>query len=106
MPQHERARLLAGARLDLARDGVRDATHPTCLPRQRLADDPLLAVGEAGALGDHHDAEAPADRVPGADLLAHDVHRPVDLGDQDHVGRAGHARVQRDEARVPPHDLE
>ena len=57
------------------------------------------------ALGDHHDR-----RVPGlepvldvaADLL--DVERA--LRDEDHVGAAGQARVQRDPARVAAHHLD
>ena len=57
------------------------------------------------ALGDDHDRRVPGLEPVldvGADLL--DVERA--LRDEDHVGAAGEARVQRDPARVAAHHLD
>ena len=64
-----------------------------------------LATDGHRALRRHHDGEVPLATVPVLDLLAHHVHVEGDLGDQDHIGSARHPGVQRDPARVPPHDL-
>src|SRR5690606_12859832 len=63
-----------------------------------------LALDRVSALGDHDDR-----RVAGAEAGLHVLADAVDverlLRDEDHVGAAGHAGVQRDPSGVTAHDL-
>src|SRR5688572_25068516 len=102
MAQHHRARLLARDALDIEAEPFRDAAQSPFLARQRRTDDGLLATTWLRAFGHHDDAEASSARVTIHDLLAHLVEVPLDLGNEDHVGRARDAGMQRDESRFAP----
>src|SRR6476469_1135331 len=106
VPEHDRTRLLAGARRDLLGEPLADAAETDMAERVLLAGQQLLlaALGQR-ALGDHDDRrvltlEPPLDPVD--DLV--DVEVP--LRHQDHVRAAGEAGVQRDPAGVAAHDLD
>src|SRR6185436_14446670 len=69
--EDQRARLLPRALLDLAREPLAHPPHALRLPRERLADDRLLAADGHRPLGHDDDREEPATLVASADLLAH-----------------------------------
>ena len=64
------------------------------------------AVFRVRAFGDDDDAEARAQLVAIADALRDLLEVVGDLGNQDDVGAAGHAAVQRDPAGVAAHHLD
>src|ERR1043166_1842078 len=105
MAEHQAPRLLAGPPPDLVRHLLRNPAEPL-----RRAGPGLLAQHRPPPLGPrpfgrHHDGEAPAALLPLLDLLAHLVDVEGDFGNQDDVGASGKPAVQRDPARVPPHEL-
>ena len=57
-------------------------------------------------LGDHDEGEVAALALQRLDLFGDPVDPIGNLGDQDHVGAAGDAGVERDVPGVPAHDLE
>ena len=65
----------------------------------------LLPAHRECALGHHHDGEMPSRRIALADLLADLVDVVRNLRNQDDVGGAGEAAVQRDEPGVAAHHL-
>src|ERR1043166_3260360 len=105
MAEHQAPRLLAGPPPDLVRHLLRNPAEPL-----RRAGPGHLAQHRPPPLGPrpfgrHHDGEAPAALLPLLDLLAHLVDVEGDFGNQDDVGASGEPAVQRDPARVPPHEL-
>ena len=105
--EHDGARLLAGALLDLAGEPVADAAEADVAEGVLLAGDQrhLAAVARDRALGDDDDRGVLALEArlhPRADVL--DVEGL--LGDQHHAGAAGDAGVQRDPAGVAAHHLD
>ena len=105
--EDDRARLEPGSLLDLALEPLADATEAD------MSELVLLAVGHRhrpflghGSLGHHHDREDAAARVTTADQPADVVDLERALGDQDHIGAAGEARVERDPPCVATHDLD
>ncbi len=104
--EHRGARLLAGALLDLRGQPLADAAEADVAEGvDLLVEQDLVALLRGCALGDHDDRRVlglEAGLDPVADLL--DV--VLLLGDEDDVGAAGDAGVQRDPASVPAHDLD
>ena len=85
---------------------VADAAEPDVPERVELAvGEDHRALGRRGTLGDHDDRRVVA-LEPRLDVLADLLDVERDLGDQDDVGAAGHAGVQRDPAGVAAHDLD
>src|SRR6266481_5421812 len=90
------ARLVPGALLDHVGDLLADAAQAHVPELVELLAHRALLLSQLGALGDHHDREVlPLRPVPVADVVANllDVDGP--LGDEDHVGSAGHSGMGR-----------
>src|SRR5690606_13271334 len=103
VPEHDRARLLAGALLDLGGDPLADAPEPdvaegVALPRLQRH---LAALARYGALGDDQDRRV-VDLEAALDVLDDLVDVEGLLGDQDDVGAGRHPGVQRDPPGVAP----
>src|SRR5215471_21364055 len=107
VPEHRGPRLLAGALLDLVGEDLPDPTEADMAERV----EPLVRQGQVvfllrpRALGDH-DQRRVAVLEPVFHVRADPLHAERPFRDQDHVGAAGHPRVQRDPAGVPPHHLD
>ncbi len=107
MAEHRGAGLESGALLDLALEALADATQAGVPELVGAAVVGLeLAAGGRRALGDDDDREVAPALVAAAQQPRDLVHVERALGDQDHVGPAGHARMQRDPARVAAHHLD
>jgi hypothetical protein len=106
VPEHGRPGLLAGAPLDLVAEQLPDAAQADVAERVELPRTGRHAalLGHR-ALGDDEDRRELAGEA-GLDVLADLVDVEGPLGDEDDVGAAGQAGVQRDPAGVAAHDLD
>ena len=104
--EHDRARFLAGhlasASQTCAPMPPSRSTRPSCASSTQR---PPAALRER-AFGDDDDAELGAPAVALAQPLRDDVEVERNLRNQDRVGAAGDAGVQRDPARVAAHHLD
>jgi hypothetical protein len=99
--ERQRPAFFAGANLDLDRETLAHAAelNPSC----RRHSERLLSTLGICALCHDNDGEVPAGPVTRCDLVAHFIDVVGDLWYENHIGRAGEPRVQRNETRLPPH---